>query len=56
MGDGLSVPFIVSCQKSIISLIVTQSRENITSIMSKGLVTKDDIDRLKWQRPFTKGK
>lgn len=24
--------------------------------MSKGLVTSDDIDRLKWQPPFTKGK
>ena len=24
--------------------------------MTKGLATKDGIDRQKWQRPFTKGK
>ena len=42
---GFNFVFSKTIQKRIICLIVTQSREYITSIMTKGLVTKGGIDR-----------
>ena len=46
---NLGFNFVLSknIQKRIIYLIVTKSRECITSIMTKGLVTNGGIDRLK---------